>query len=281
MAPTLYNTVLSRNVRAARSRLGLSQADVVDRMRSLGFPAWHKPTLGNIERGGRRLLADEVAGLAFALETSISRLMTPLDEDKTVEFHENSEAISVESVQFSAAGRALAGAVRWNGNKPLISPAYLPDSVDELVRIGDELRQHHEVRKAAAQPAVVAAIVTSPRGVLVGRRRDGKPLWTFIAGEQEPGEQPEDTAIREVKEETGLRIQAGDVIGERVHPKTNRRMIYMAAAPTHGTDVFVNDEDELAEVRWAGLAEADELLPGLFGPVREHLVRELGEAGGS
>ena len=124
---------------------------------------------------------------------------------------------------------------------------------------------------------IVAAIVTSARGVLVGRRNDGKPSWTFIAGEQEPGEQPEDTAIREVKEETGLRIQAGQVIGERVHPNTGRTMIYMAAAPTHGTDVFVGDEDELAEVRWVSLPEADELLPGMFEPVREHLARELGE----
>ena len=55
-------------------------------------------------------------------------------------------------------------------------------------------------------------------------------------------------------------------------------MIYLAARPTHGTDVFVGDEDELAEVRWVSLAEADELLPGMFGPVREHLARELGEA---
>lgn len=39
-------------------------------------------------------------------------------------------------------------------------------------------------------PPVVAAIVTSGRGVLAGRRNDGKPPWTFIAGEIEPGEGP-------------------------------------------------------------------------------------------
>jgi 8-oxo-dGTP diphosphatase len=128
---------------------------------------------------------------------------------------------------------------------------------------------------------IVAAIVTSPLGVLVGRRHDGRPLWTFIAGEQDAvqDENPADTAVREVKEETGLQVQAGDLIGERVHPKTHRRMIYIAALPTHGTDVFVGDEDELAEVRWVSLAEADELLPGMFEPVREHLARELGQAG--
>jgi hypothetical protein len=34
---------------------------------------------------------------------------------------------------------------------------------------------------------VVAAIVTSELGVLIGRRNDGKPPWTFIEGEIEPG----------------------------------------------------------------------------------------------
>ena len=123
---------------------------------------------------------------------------------------------------------------------------------------------------------VVAAIVTSSKGVLVARRQDGKPPWTFIAGEIEPGESPADAAVREVKEETGLRVTAGTVIGRRVHPKTGRTMVYIAATPTHGTDAFVGDEEELAEVRWVGLEEADELMGGtIFEPVHEHLKRML------
>lgn len=121
------------------------------------------------------------------------------------------------------------------------------------------------------RPAVITAIVTSKLGVLVGKRNDGKPPWTFIAGENEPMESPKDTIVREVKEETGLEVTAGEILGERVHPKTGRHMVYVAARPTRGTDVFVGDEEELAEVRWITLAEADELLPGMFEPVREHL----------
>lgn len=122
---------------------------------------------------------------------------------------------------------------------------------------------------------VAAAIVTSALGVLAGRRNDGKPPWTFIAGEVEPGESPADAAVREVKEETGLEVTAGNVIGRRVHPKTGRTMIYLACAPTEGTDVFVGDPEELAEVRWLPLSEADELLPGMFEPVRAHLDKAL------
>ena len=128
------------------------------------------------------------------------------------------------------------------------------------------------------RPAVITAIVTSSKGVLIGRRNDGKPPWTFIAGENEPLESPADTIVREVKEEAGLVIVAGDILGERVHPKTGRHMVYVAARPAgRSLRVIVGDEDELGEVKWASLAEADELLPGMFEPVREHLAREIGE----
>lgn len=128
------------------------------------------------------------------------------------------------------------------------------------------------------RPPVVAAIVTSEHGVLAGRRHDGKPPWTFIAGKIEPGEAQADAAVREVKEETGLLVVAGErEIGRRLHPSTNTWMIYLACAPASGTDVFVGDEEELAEVRWLSLAEADELMPGMFEPVHAHLAEVLGK----
>lgn len=139
------------------------------------------------------------------------------------------------------------------------------------------IREEPDVPDPAQQPEhqpVVAAIVTSHLGVLAGRRNDGRPPWTFIAGEIEPGESQVDAAIREVKEETGLEVRAGhQEIGRRVHPKTKRTMIYLACSPAAGTDVFVGDEEELAEVRWLSLAEVDVLMPGVFEPVREHLAR--------
>jgi hypothetical protein len=38
-------------------------------------------------------------------------------------------------------------------------------------------------------------VVTSRLGVLVGRRRDGTPPWTFPGGKIEPGESPEGIAL--------------------------------------------------------------------------------------
>lgn len=133
-----------------------------------------------------------------------------------------------------------------------------------------------EPSTAPEHPAVAAAVVTSPLGVLVGRRNDGKPPWTFIGGAIEPGESAADAAVREVQEEAGLVVAAESTeIGRRVHPETRRTMIYLACRPTEGTKVFVADPVELAELRWISLHEADELLPGLFRPVREHLAHTI------
>lgn len=147
----------------------------------------------------------------------------------------------------------------------------------------DRLRHQLEAGQEAPAPdpdapelrPVVAAIVTSNRGVLLGRRNDGRPLWTFIAGEIEPGESPADAAIREVKEEAGLVVNYSQTIGRRVHPKTGRPMIYLACVPAGGTDVYVGDRDELAEVRWANLEEISDLMPGLFEPVEQFLREQL------
>jgi 8-oxo-dGTP pyrophosphatase MutT (NUDIX family) len=125
------------------------------------------------------------------------------------------------------------------------------------------------------KPAVVLAIVTSKHGVLVERRHDGRPLWTFPGGDAEPGEAPMDTAIREIKEETGLEIRVSHSLGDRDHPMSGRHMIYLAARPYHGTEVQLGDEAELAEVRWVTLAELDDLMPEMFAPARAHLERVL------
>lgn len=172
---------------------------------------------------------------------------------------------------------------RWQ-QAGLIRPAFETPKGQarwDLADLHRQLRQNqveeYRVPEPAATPErqpVVAAIVTSHLGVLASRRNDGKPPWGFISGEIEPGENQVDAAIREVKEETGLEVRAGhQEIGRRVHPKTGRTMIYLACSPVAGTDVFVGDPEELAEVRWLSLAEVDTLMPGVFEPVREHLGR--------
>ena len=125
------------------------------------------------------------------------------------------------------------------------------------------------------RPSVVTAIVLSDHGVLLCRRHDGKPEWSFPGGEVEAGESWADTAERECAEETGLTVVPGEVLGERVHPKTGRHMAYVACDAAGDTRVKVGDPDEHSEVGWYSLEQAREMLPGLDEPVEKHLETHL------
>jgi 8-oxo-dGTP diphosphatase len=278
------------NLEHLRRVRGLTYRELSDRLAQIGRPI---PTLGlsRIEKGDRRVDVDDLIALAIVLECSPVDLLQPRSSD----VDEDGWARVTEGLRLPAnrAGDWMAGATML---PPQVSLPW-PRSVDAAWLRGDEMadmRRRIELLESALgaerarnghtkedelQP-VATAIVTSRLGVLVGRRQDGKPPWTFIAGEVEPGETAPFAAVREVKEETGLEAEAGDVIGERVHPKTGRTMIYVAAKPVRPDDltVFVGDERELAEVRWVSLAEADELMAsyGMFEPVHEHLARTIG-----
>jgi 8-oxo-dGTP diphosphatase len=266
-----YRLILGRNVSGDRGRLQLSQTAVAARMRALGFTDWHQQTVASVEKGKRRVTVEEVLGLVEALETTLPRLLAPINinGDLWVELPSGSghDLPSMEVIGLANGAKGGAGAVSWYKNSPVQAPAS-PRAVEGM-------RWNTPGTEDESQP-VIAAIVTSDQGVLVGRRNDGVPPWTFIAGEQRLDERIEETAIREVKEEATLRVVTGTIIGERDHPDTGRHMIYLAARPAGGTEVYVGDEDELAEVRWVSLAEAGQLMPDMFGPVREYLARELG-----
>jgi 8-oxo-dGTP diphosphatase len=83
------------------------------------------------------------------------------------------------------------------------------------------------------------------------------------------GESPEEAAVREVLEEAGLRVRATGLIGSRMHPRTGVEVIYVIAVPADEADAAAGEE--LAEVRWAGLAEAEDLIVDMFTAVRGHL----------
>lgn len=127
MSPTTYANVLAKNMRAARSRADLQQEPLAARMRALGYSAWVRQTIANVERGKRRLTAEEILGLACALETTIATLMAPVDDDRIVDFPSGA-SVPVEHVRRLARG-VNDGSVRWEGDSPVF-PA--PEPAQEL-----------------------------------------------------------------------------------------------------------------------------------------------------
>jgi 8-oxo-dGTP pyrophosphatase MutT (NUDIX family) len=121
------------------------------------------------------------------------------------------------------------------------------------------------------------AVATSAGGIII-RFQDGRPqlvvgrrrrerdgvTWTLPKGTPHPGETTEQTAIREVAEETGLTVRTVRRFesieywfvqgGTRIHKTVH----YYLMVPTGG-DLDGHDH-EFDEVRWIGFAEAGALL---------------------
>ena len=117
MAPHTYEDVLARNASALRSRARLNQELVAARMRELGYTAWLRQTVANVEKGKRRLTGAEIHALAWALQTNVRDLVIPSDDDVVIEFPSGA-GIAVASVRRSVEGRND-GAVRWDDAVPV------------------------------------------------------------------------------------------------------------------------------------------------------------------
>ena len=87
-----------------------------------------------------------------------------------------------------------------------------------------------------SQPVAVAVIAEHGRVLLVRRRAtDGTPPWVLPDGKIEPGESPEAAAMREALEETGLTVEARQLLGARVHPDTGAHLVHVACDVVAGT----------------------------------------------
>lgn len=146
-----YRDVLARNVRAIRATQRIGQQDLAARMRALGFDSWLHQTVGNVERGKRRITAEEVLGLALALQSSITALMTISRDDHLVELPAG-QLILARTV-YRSLMHYNDGMVWWEGNEPHFltqEPETWPDT--ELRRSIEHEMHAQALREFGASP---------------------------------------------------------------------------------------------------------------------------------
>lgn len=90
--------------------------------------------------------------------------------------------------------------------------------------------------------------------------------WSLPKGKADPGERDEETALREVEEETGLRCTLGIPAGRTRYRDSKGRdkvvhywLMEPASEAATADDAFVAN-DEVDEVRWCSVAEATDHL---------------------
>lgn len=113
-------------------------------------------------------------------------------------------------------------------------------------------------------PGVVAVVFDDAGRVLLGRRADNG-LWALVSGIPDPGEQPAETAVREILEETAVHAVAERIVavhtgGPVEYPNGDRSqyMDIVLRCRAVGGEARVNDDESL-EVGWY----APDSLPGL------------------
>jgi 8-oxo-dGTP pyrophosphatase MutT (NUDIX family) len=116
------------------------------------------------------------------------------------------------------------------------------------------------------------------RPVVAAIRPGGKPegVWALPKGNLDPGEKPEETALREVFEETGVHGQLVEKLGDVKYTYTRRGGVrvfkivsfyLLRAGRGRIGDIEEQMRIEVAEARWLPLAEAPKLLA--YGGERE------------
>jgi mutator protein MutT len=119
-------------------------------------------------------------------------------------------------------------------------------------------------------PIVCAGAVVrdgSGRLLMVQRAHEpAKGAWSLPGGRVEPGESPGQAAEREVREETGLEVQVGDLLAT---VEVGEYLIHDFAATVRGG--ILTPGDDASDARWCTQAELIDL--PLSGSLYNELIR--------
>ena len=120
--------------------------------------------------------------------------------------------------------------------------------------------------KATSVVPAASAIVLDDAGRILLHKRTDNGLWSIPGGSMEPGESIAETAIREVREETGIEARVDRILGIYSNPRHvsayddgEVRQQFSVCFVCHATGGQLSTSDESADSRFFKLSEIPSL----------------------
>ena len=122
----------------------------------------------------------------------------------------------------------------------------------------------------------VGAVIRDDSGRLLLIKRGHEPnagMWSLPGGRIEPGETDAEALVREMREETGLEVEPGPLVGQVQRPGRGLDVVDIRDYEATVTGGTLRAGDDAADARWVAAADLDSLA------ITEGLIEALTEWG--
>lgn len=124
---------------------------------------------------------------------------------------------------------------------------------------------------------VVIGIVNKNGKLLMIKRakKEGELLWAFPGGKVEKNETKESACIREIYEETRIKVNINSCLGERIHPDTGISITYFLCNYISG-EPCISDYNEILEVEYKDKVSIYNCIKtDIFTPLKQYIDKNI------
>lgn len=149
------------------------------------------------------------------------------------------------------------------------------NELESVYRLDNSWKEKAEKSKKSC-----GCIVVKGDEILLIQAKDdeGKLFWAFPKGKQEVGETDAETAIRETKEEVGLKVEIIDekpiMVGHLIHDGAAFKKIFLFIAKPLDNELNIQKR-EVEKAQWILIDKAGEYLDGYYSDAWKELLNRL------
>jgi 8-oxo-dGTP diphosphatase len=122
---------------------------------------------------------------------------------------------------------------------------------------------------------VAAGVLMEADKVLISQRKANDSLanaWEFPGGKVEPGEDPRAAVVRELREEVGLDVIAGEILDVTFHNYGETSVLLLFFEVARCDRAQAPQPLDVADLRWASAAD---LIPNQFPPADGPILEKV------